>query len=48
MHRLLKCLIIITFVGVTPALAEQEPPVRVGRVSFVSGSLAFHMAGEVE
>ena len=48
MQRFLKWLIIINFVGVTPALAEQEPPVRVGRVSLVSSSLAFHMAGEAE
>jgi hypothetical protein len=47
-QRLLKWLIIITFVRVTPALAEQEPPVRVGRVSLVSSSLAFHTAGDAE
>jgi hypothetical protein len=28
------------------AAAQEEPPARVGRISFVSGQLAFHMPGE--
>jgi hypothetical protein len=48
MHRLLKWLIILSFMGVAPALAEQQPPARVGRVALVSGNLAFHMAGEAQ
>ena len=31
-----------------PALAQEEPPARVGRVSFVAGQLTFHAAGETE
>jgi uncharacterized protein DUF6600 len=31
-----------------PALAEEAPPTRVGRVSFVEGKLAFHAKGETE
>ncbi len=31
-----------------PALAEEGPPTRVGRVSFVEGKLAFHAKGETE
>jgi hypothetical protein len=29
-----------------PSLAQEQPPTRVGRVSFVEGQLAFHTAGE--
>ncbi len=31
-----------------PALAAEEPPARVGRVSVVEGTLAFHAKGETE
>src|SRR6266581_4367514 len=31
-----------------PARAEEGPPTRVGRVSFVEGKLAFHAKGETE
>src|SRR6266581_8390713 len=31
-----------------PARAEERPPTRVGRVSFVEGKLAFHAKGETE
>jgi hypothetical protein len=31
-----------------PAFAQQTPPKQVGRVSFVTGQLAFHMAGETQ
>jgi hypothetical protein len=31
-----------------PPLAQQAPPARVGRVSFASGNLAFHTAGQTE
>jgi hypothetical protein len=47
MPRLL-CLTILTVIIATPTLAQQAPPARVGRVSFVSGNLAFHTAGQTE
>ena len=31
-----------------PARAEERPPTRVGRVSFVEGKLAFHAMGQTE
>src|SRR6516165_8013541 len=48
MHRLLIPLTILTVFIAAPALAQREPPARVGRVSFVSGNLAFHTAGQIE
>jgi hypothetical protein len=42
MTRALTHFLVITFVAVFPALARDEPPARVGHVSFVSGNLAFH------
>jgi len=48
MHRLLIALTILTPFIAAPALAQPEPPARVGRVSFVSGNLAFHTAGQTE
>src|SRR5262249_55208711 len=48
MRRLLESLIILTLLAASPATAKQEPPTRVGRVSFVSGNLAFHMVGETQ
>src|SRR5215469_3295978 len=48
MHRLLIPLTILTVFIALPALAQREPPARVGRVSFVSGNLAFHTTGQTE
>ena len=48
MLRFLNYLLVLSFVTAAPALAQQEPPARVGRVSFVSGNLAFHMPGQTE
>jgi hypothetical protein len=48
MLRVLNCVLVITFLAAVPALARDEPPARVGRISFVSGSLAFHMPGQNE
>ena len=48
MHRLLIPLTILTVFIAAPALAQREPPARVGRVSFVSGNLAFHTTGQTE
>jgi hypothetical protein len=47
MPRLLS-LTILTLIIASPTLAQQTPPARVGRVSFVSGNLAFHTAGQTE
>jgi hypothetical protein len=47
MPRLLSLTILTIFIA-TPTLAQQAPPARVGRVSFVSGNLAFHTAGQTE
>ena len=48
MHHLPSSLMLLTVVVAAPALAQTELPTRVGRVSFVSGNLAFHMAGQSE
>ena len=48
MLRVLNCLLVIIFLAAVPALARDEPPTRVGRVSFVSGKLAFHTPGQNE
>ena len=48
MHRLLASLMILIGVVAVPALAQQQPPARVGRVSFVSGNLALHMPGDTQ
>src|SRR6516165_9228435 len=48
MHRLLFPLTILDPFIAAPALAQPELPARVGRVSFVSGNLAFHTAGQTE
>ena len=46
MHRLALGLLALALIVAVPALAQEEPPARVGRVSFVSGQLGFHLAGE--
>jgi hypothetical protein len=48
MLRVLNCFLVIIFLAAVPALARDEPPTRVGRVSFVSGKLAFHTPGQNE
>jgi hypothetical protein len=48
MHRLLTALTILTVFIAAPTLAQQAPPARVGRVSLISGNLAFHAAGQTE
>jgi hypothetical protein len=48
MLRILNCLLGIIFLAAVPALARDEPPTRVGRVSFVAGKLAFHTPGQNE
>src|SRR5436190_23792840 len=46
MRRLAISLLALCVIATVPALAQEEPPARVGRVSFVAGHLAFHSKGE--
>jgi hypothetical protein len=48
MLRVLNYLLVIIVLSALPAVAQGEPPARVGRVSFVSGNLAFHTPGQNE
>jgi hypothetical protein len=44
--RLFKSFLLISLLTAAPALAQQAPPAVVGRLAYVSGTVAFHMAGE--
>src|SRR5437588_9190056 len=46
MRRLAFSFLAVALIASVPALAQEQPPARVGRVSFVSGQLGFHTAGE--
>src|SRR5437762_7640638 len=46
MRFLAKSLLVLGLLAAAPALAQQEPPARVGRVAVVNGELGFHGAGE--
>src|SRR5205085_11893821 len=46
MRRLAFSFLALALIAAVPALAQEAPPARVGRVSFVSGQLGFHTAGE--
>src|SRR5438477_6768282 len=46
MRFLAKSLLVLGLLAAAPALAQQEPPARVGRVAVVAGELGFHGAGE--
>ena len=46
MRFLAKSLLVLGLLAATPALAQQEPPARVGRVAVVAGELGFHGPGE--
>ena len=47
--RLIPSFVLLILAAAAPALAQQqEPPTRVGTVSYVSGAIAFHMAGETQ
>ncbi len=47
--RLIPSFVVLILAAIAPALAQQqEPPTRVGTVSYVSGTIAFHMAGETQ
>ena len=48
MSFIAKTLIVFAFLSSAPALADEEPPTRVGRVSFISGTLAFYQSGETD
>ena len=39
-------LLLVALLAAAPALAQQQPPARVGRVATVSGELGFHGTGE--
>src|SRR4051812_12459159 len=46
MRSLAATLVAFALMAAVPAVAEQEPPAQVGRVSFIQGTLAFHTEGE--
>src|SRR5438270_11605771 len=46
MRRLAISILGLLLIGAVPALAQEEPPARVGRVSLVAGHLGFHTKGE--
>src|ERR1700719_3722910 len=46
MRRLAIAFLTVGLLAAVPAFAQEEPPARVGRVSFVAGELGFHLAGE--
>src|ERR1700751_3820610 len=41
-----KTLFALALLACAPAFAEEQPPARVGRVSFISGTLAFYGPGD--
>ena len=48
MRVLAKSLLLLILLFAVPALAQVEPPARVGRVSLVSGALAFYGPGDTD
>jgi hypothetical protein len=48
MRFLPKTLLVFAFLSCAPAFAREEPPSRVGRVSLVSGTLAFYGPGDTD
>ena len=48
MRWIAKTLLVFAFLCGAPALAQEEPPARVGRVSFISGALAFYQSGDAD
>ena len=46
MRFLAKTILALALLACTPVFAEEQPPARVGRVSFVSGALAFYGPGD--
>src|SRR5690348_1622601 len=48
MRFLATSLIAVAFLACAPALAEEQPPARVGRVSYISDTLAFYGPGDTD
>jgi len=48
MRLLVKSLLFLILFLAVPALAQVEPPARVGRVSLISGNLAFYGPGDTD
>src|SRR5689334_16850380 len=48
MRFLAQSLVALVVLACAPAFAEEQPPARVGRVSAISGTLAFYGPGETE
>jgi hypothetical protein len=48
MRFLAKTLLVFAFLSCAPGFAQEEPPARVGRVSLVSGTLAFYGPGDTD
>src|SRR5229473_3490436 len=48
MRVLAKSLLVLVLLAAVPAFARSEPPARVGRVSVISGTLAFYGPGDTE
>src|SRR5438128_2133541 len=48
MRAVAKSLLVLALLAAVPAFAQSPPPARVGRVSLVSGTLAFYGPGDTE
>src|SRR2546428_500883 len=46
MQLLASSVLALALIAASPAFAQQEPPARVGRVSFVTGQLGFQAKGD--
>ena len=46
MRLLASSVLALTLIAGSPAFAQEEPPARVGRVSFVAGQLGFQAKGD--
>ena len=44
--RVFPSFLLLLLIAAAPALAQQEPPARVGRVGYASGDLSFRVVGE--
>ena len=48
MRFLAKTLLVVACLSCAPAIAQEAPPARVGRVSFISGALAFYQSADTD
>ena len=48
MRFLAKALVVLACLSCAPAIAQEAPPARVGRVSFISGTLAFYQSADTD